>query len=357
MLARIVMEGIMGRNSTLTWLDSFILAHREILSKKEGRQLSLLGALQSTREFSKTLLVRYDPTYPDTIVGNDIPVMASPEATRLGISLEELFRYSLLKASLNPFVHHHTDAYGVRINRELIDTFAHAKVPDEPLMLEHLVKHAWYFDFLDSGLQFILGGRLSNLRAILINPISSLTRDLCFRRPERLEPIIFAVYDPDVPGATVGEDFCYWYWRRDDSQQDRRQVVCPITPDVQRAVEDLIGLIVLYLTMTPLDSHPPLPYLPTKSLRKMGKVTQQKQLRSASLFRLVDVRPPTDRFGRTVEHAGKGYRLDQRITVRGHFRWQPHGPQSALRKLIWIDPYEKGSQETESGQVPLYRVR
>ena len=28
--------------------------------------------------------------------------------------------------------------------------------------------------------------------------------------------------------------------------------------------------------------------------------------------------------------------------VRGHFRLQPHGPNNMDRKLIWINPYEKG---------------
>ncbi len=48
--------------------------------------------------------------------------------------------------------------------------------------------------------------------------------------------------------------------------------------------------------------------------------------------------------------------------VRGHWRSQPHGPQNALRKTIWIQPFWKGPEEsrillrhhqTESTQEPL----
>lgn len=37
-----------------------------------------------------------------------------------------------------------------------------------------------------------------------------------------------------------------------------------------------------------------------------------------------------------------GYKLDHLINVRGHFRLQPHGPGRQHRKLIWIEPFEKG---------------
>jgi hypothetical protein len=48
-------------------------------------------------------------------------------------------------------------------------------------------------------------------------------------------------------------------------------------------------------------------------------------------------------------------RLDFRFQVRGHFRWQPHGPGRELRRLQWIDPYLKGPADAPV-RVPLYRV-
>lgn len=43
--------------------------------------------------------------------------------------------------------------------------------------------------------------------------------------------------------------------------------------------------------------------------------------------------------GQGVNYGGKPL---VRFMVRGHWRWQPHGPESQDRKLIWIRPYYKG---------------
>lgn len=38
----------------------------------------------------------------------------------------------------------------------------------------------------------------------------------------------------------------------------------------------------------------------------------------------------------------KPWSLDHRITVSGHFRWQPFGAGLSKHKLVWIDAYDKG---------------
>lgn len=40
-----------------------------------------------------------------------------------------------------------------------------------------------------------------------------------------------------------------------------------------------------------------------------------------------------------------------RFSVRGHWRQQPHGPQNSLRKLLWIQPFWKGSDKEVSDQT------
>lgn len=50
------------------------------------------------------------------------------------------------------------------------------------------------------------------------------------------------------------------------------------------------------------------------------------------------------------------YRLQHKLLVRGHWKHQPHGPQRAERKLIWIEPYLRGPDVAETLNKP-YIVR
>jgi hypothetical protein len=42
-----------------------------------------------------------------------------------------------------------------------------------------------------------------------------------------------------------------------------------------------------------------------------------------------------------------GWKLSYRFWVRGHWRNQPYGPERSLRKLIWIEPFQKGPDFAE----------
>lgn len=44
---------------------------------------------------------------------------------------------------------------------------------------------------------------------------------------------------------------------------------------------------------------------------------------------------------------GTGASPQVRFSVRGHWRQQPHGPQNSLRKLLWIQPFWKGSDKED----------
>jgi len=72
---------------------------------------------------------------------------------------------------------------------------------------------------------------------------------------------------------------------------------------------------------------------------------------------MVDVRPPAGRFGRkTAESAHSGYHLQERHLVHGFFKWQHHGPQASLRKLIWVDDFERGPKDAPRVPTPLYKL-
>jgi hypothetical protein len=54
--------------------------------------------------------------------------------------------------------------------------------------------------------------------------------------------------------------------------------------------------------------------------------------------------------------AEPAYRIGTRFMVRGHWRQQPFGPQSSLRRLVWIKPHFKGPEMADLVNRP-YDVR
>jgi hypothetical protein len=80
----------------------------------------------------------------------------------------------------------------------------------------------------------------------------------------------------------------------------------------KRLLEEMSGL--------PKDSK--------KRRRLSGKLSQIHQLQRIFLGRSMVTR--------------SGWELTVRVLVTGHWKNQPYGPGSSLRKLIWIEPYWKG---------------
>jgi hypothetical protein len=58
--------------------------------------------------------------------------------------------------------------------------------------------------------------------------------------------------------------------------------------------------------------------------------------------------------GRSVVQRGS-WQLTVRILVSGHWRHQPYGPGSALRRLQWIEPYWKGKDDDTEGGTDARR--
>lgn len=77
---------------------------------------------------------------------------------------------------------------------------------------------------------------------------------------------------------------------------------------------------------------------------------------------------PRFRVGRTVRLApqirallregrtGQSWKLGHRFIVRGHFRMQVHGPQRALRRRQWIEPFWRGPQTLDEAFERTYSV-
>ena len=50
-------------------------------------------------------------------------------------------------------------------------------------------------------------------------------------------------------------------------------------------------------------------------------------------------------------HGGSGKKLELRVRVSGHWRRQPCGPKSSLRKLMWIQPFWRGPEDGALSQA------
>lgn len=122
----------------------------------------------------------------------------------------------------------------------------------------------------------------------------------------------------------------------------------PVDTDlVRRRVTDLVTLLMLYrMTAAPSETTE-LPHVATGDLAGLSAKKQQARQKTHSLFRIVRLSSPPDRFGRPAAERGTGtWHLDHRVRVRGHFRWQPHGPGLRLRRLQWIAAHYRGPEDT-----------
>lgn len=108
-------------------------------------------------------------------------------------------------------------------------------------------------------------------------------------------------------------------------------------------IEKIVAMSYMYYR-TKMDARQRLNPLAGMS-RTIGASSNDKKERNKekthSYFRVFRLEIPSDRFGFTGK-TGKLWSLDHLVAVAGHFRWQPYGAGNNLRKLIWIDAYEKG---------------
>jgi hypothetical protein len=111
----------------------------------------------------------------------------------------------------------------------------------------------------------------------------------------------------------------------------------------KQAVDAFVKLVIVYCSIVKDAQTVAIPHISqnelvaTKNIKKRG--AKQKKF---SMFIVQELAPPPDHFGRTGQGNGSRWKLDHRIQVNGHFRLQPYGEKSALRKLIWIAEYHKG---------------
>jgi hypothetical protein len=99
-----------------------------------------------------------------------------------------------------------------------------------------------------------------------------------------------------------------------------------------------LRLVLAYHFFGPSTAHEPIAAAPAARLRN-GKPRKDESL--FALTRLLDS-PEVGRSNSTVQSS---WSLMNRQAVAGHFKLQAYGPERSLRRLIWVDEYERGPND------------
>ena len=129
-------------------------------------------------------------------------------------------------------------------------------------------------------------------------------------------------------------------------------------------MHDLIKLTLLYYKSETERPNPrltfdPLPKIDPKDLDKTHRLDKQRnKMRDHTLFSILKLTPPSDRFGReNQEHSPKGgWTLGVRTPVRGHFKYAACGTKFSEHRLTYVEPYVK-NPKGEPGKNPMYQMK
>lgn len=108
---------------------------------------------------------------------------------------------------------------------------------------------------------------------------------------------------------------------------------------IRERAADFLRLVLAYYCFGPAEAREAIAVTPTERLRN------GKPRKGESLFAMTQLQPARDRLGRPAASVPVSWSLTARQEVAGHFKLQPHGPGGSLRRLIWVDPYERGPED------------
>lgn len=82
----------------------------------------------------------------------------------------------------------------------------------------------------------------------------------------------------------------------------------------------------------------------TVAVTASNRLHAGKPRKGESLFALTRLKP-SEQVRRPRATLGTSYSLTSRQEVKGYFKMQAHGPNSSLRRLIWVDAYQRGPED------------
>ncbi|KAA0678186.1 hypothetical protein [Azospirillum brasilense] len=223
----------------------------------------------------------------------------------------------------------HLMTTALQVSPDLVAALAGARAPDTEDHMPDLARATGYIDLPHRAL---LLSATTQVRAIFTQPV-----------PESAN--IRALVILTSPGSNRVTSYLYWTIFGPDAGPIGSDNATDVPDDHLRdRLAEFVKLVVLYRLSVPQACQEPLPSITPQTLSVSRKRQQLQKTRT--IFKVVRLSPPADRFGRPNVVPGMaghaGWRLDKRVEVDGHFRWQPHGTGRMDRKLIWNEPYMRG---------------
>ena len=218
----------------------------------------------------------------------------------------------------------------IKLSGDLARDLSRAKAPRTEDWLPEAMRATWYFDVPHRAL--LVGPH--QVRAIMLQPT-----------PKQV-PAVAGILILTQPGDNEIAGRFVWMLAGGTDDQLYGCADTDIDYDaVREAASDFVKLVLLYHKQ--IEKEPPF-WLPKvrSGFTGLSRKKQKARQKTHSMFSVRELRSPVDRFGRTGTGQG-GWRLEHRSKVREHFRWQPHGPKSALRRLQFIAEHYRGPEEGE----------
>jgi hypothetical protein len=111
-----------------------------------------------------------------------------------------------------------------------------------------------------------------------------------------------------------------------------------------------LRMVLAYRRYGPAGSQQAIGQTPAEGVVK----NRFKPKKGESLFAMTRLLPAVDHLGRPQKIMNNGWSLTAHQEVSGHFRLQPYGPGSSLRRLSWVGAYERGPAD---GPIKPHAVR
>ena len=371
----------------LTWVDHYVSIHASNYNKlrreeiaKDPRKVSALPVfatpLDCVRNEINALIdtLQKDPARLEKLAASSVDPSspwADPELIR-----QNLVSQIMLAAAIYPILEN-LRPLCIQPTMELLEDFYGAEAPNaddwKALVMDHPVT---YID-LPSGAFSLAGG--FHVRAIFLTPYPgdeiNVTLSIIKDGPFSLDNAVEAQFllgtaelakksklpERSIQDITSGEFLSGTSEIIVNDVATGKKVSLGVSPlQLNERLSHFIKLILLYY-LTHRESGQAvsrLPQIDESTYRRMSEVKRRNKTRHASLFSIIKLSSPPSRFGRTDQGLGEGgsWTLTRQVSVRGHFRFQPYGPGSKLRRLTWIDGYRKGLHLSEPSKPTLVQI-
>lgn len=248
------------------------------------------------------------------------------------------------------------------LERDTFELLANSDLPDMPA--EHLAAPLphFYVRFPDGVFQFDVSGDPAPQPAegVMVgfdhaDPGIGRTREISFLITGRSElnaaddnvAYVSAIVRPETPLSKL-------------LMPDAKHAVEKVGREaLSKTVPRAIVALCLYLQ----SEHPELEPVPPRKLKDPTRYAGKKRRRiereneRLSALGYIRVGRPLENVPGVKRDAEGKWRLEHQVWVRGHWRWQTHGPRHSLRKLIFIRPHLRGPDLAESVTIRAARVQ